>query len=353
MLASRRIALVTGSRGGRQEALLAELADAGWEVREAAFEGTELPDLRPAAQGVEAVFHMGLRTRRDLEPGVRADAEAAAARAAGRAAAGAGARRFVLLSTAAVYGRPRNLPCQEGELKAPRTPGEWARWRAEQAAWLTFREGAPLTVLRPALVYGPNLRGGAIRAFSLIALVNQGRRRIPILRRGPVAHLVHVRDLARAARHVAEYPDDEAVVGRAFNVADDAPLPLAEHLVAALAVMGYRAGRILPYSPRLLAALLWILRWIPDRMLVDPLNRRLERAWARLTSRAGASAALVPRVDREWLLWMSADHYYDTSRLRALGWRPTYPISSAGLPETVRSLLARHLLPAGGAPAAP
>jgi nucleoside-diphosphate-sugar epimerase len=293
---------------------------------------------------------VGVRTPRALGAQVRADAEAAAAYAAGRAAIAARARRFVLVSTTSVYGRPRNLPCQEGDLKAPRTAAERARWRAEQAAWLSFRQGAPLTVLRPTLLYGPNLRAGAVRALSLIALFNQGRRRIPILRRGPVTHLVHVEDLARAAVHVAEHPEDEAVVGRAFNVGDDAPLPLAEHLVAALSAMGYSAGRILPYSPRLTAALLWLVRNVPDRVLVDPANRLLTRAWARIMSRTGASAALAPRIDRESLLWIAADHYYDTRRLSALGWRPVHPISTVALPETIRALLAGGLLPAGAAP---
>ncbi len=341
-----RIALITGSPGGREQALEVELAGAGWEVRKLAFDGIELPDLLAAARGAEAIFHVGVRTSRAQTTQARADAEAAAAYAAGRAAIAARARRFVLVSTTSVYGRPRNLPCQEGEIKAPRTAAERARWRAEQAAWLACRQGAPLTVLRPTLVYGPNLRGGAIRALALIALFNQGRRRIPILRRGPVTHLVHIKDLARAAVHVAECPD-EAVVGRAFNVGDDAPLPLAEHLVAALSAMGYSAGRVLPYSPWLTAVMLWLVRNVPDRVLVDPANRWLARAWERLTSRSGASAALAPRIDRESLHWMSADHYYDTRRLTALGWRPLYPISTAALPETIRALLTSRLLPAG------
>ena len=345
-----RIALITGSPGGRQQALAVELVRKGWEARTLSFQGLEMPDLQAAARGVEAVFHVGVRTARALGTQARADAEAAAAYAAGRAAIAAGARRFVLISTTSVYGRPRNLPCQEGDLKAPRTAAERARWRAEQAAWLAFRQGAPLTVLRPTLLYGPSLRSGAVRALSLIALFNQGRRRIPILRRGPVTHLLHIEDLARAAVHVAEHPDDAAVVGRAFNVADDAPLPLAEHLVAALAAMGYSAGRVLPYSPRLTAMLLWLVRNVPDRVLVDPANRLLTRAWERITSRAGASAALAPRIDRESLLWIAADHYYDTRRLNALGWRPVYPISTVALPETIRALLTDRLLPATAAP---
>jgi 2-alkyl-3-oxoalkanoate reductase len=345
-----RVALITGSPGGRAQALEDELVQAGFEVRRASFEGLALPDLLLAARGAEAVFHLGVRTARADGARRRADAEAAAAFAAGRAALEAGARRYVLVSTTSVYGRPRNLPCQEGDLKAPRTPAERARWRAEQAAWLTFRDGAPLTVLRPTLIYGPKLRGGAIRALALITLLNQGRRKIPILRRGPVTHLLHVRDLARACLHVALHPDDKAVVGRAFNVGDDAPLPLAEHLAAALAAMGYSSGRILPYSPRLTATLLWLVRHVPDRVLVDPVNRRLAAAWQRLTARSGTSMDLAPRLDRESLHWMSADHYYDTRRLTDLGFRPLYPISAAGLPETIHALLASRLLPPGAAP---
>jgi len=340
-----RLALLTGSPGARQEALAAELVLAGWQVRRLAFERVELADVLAAARGAEAVFHLGVRTPPSLRTAQRAQLEAAAAYAAGRAAREAGARRFVHVSTVSVYGRPRNLPCDEGELKAPRTPLERARWQAEQAAWLAFRQGAPLTVLRPTLVYGPTLRSGAIRALALIALLTRRRRRIPILRRGPVMHLVHLRDLARAAVHVAEHPDDAAVVGRAFNVGDDAPLPLAEHLAAALEAMGHLPGRVLPYSPRLTSALLWLVRKVPDRWLVEPANRWLAAAWAALSAPAGA-VTLAPRIDRESLHWMAADHYYDTRRLGELGWRPLYPISTAGLPETIRALLDAHQLPA-------
>jgi nucleoside-diphosphate-sugar epimerase len=322
-------------------------------VRSLALDGLTLPDVVAAARGAEAVFHVGVRTSPALSAAVRADAEAAAAYAAGEAARAGGAKRFVLLSTASVYGRPRNLPCEEGELKRPRTAAERARWRAEQAAWLSFRQGSPLVVLRPTVLYGPGLHGGPIRALSLIALFTRGHHRIPILRRGPVTHLVHVTDLARAAVHVAEHADDAAVVGRAFNVGDDAPLPLAEHLAAALAAMGHRAGRILPYSPRLTAGLLWLVRHVPDRWIADPVNRRLAAAWARFTARSGARPDLAPRLDRESLHWMAADHYYDTRRIAELGWRPLYPISTAGLPDTIRALLAARLLPEGAAPALP
>jgi nucleoside-diphosphate-sugar epimerase len=252
-----------------------------------------------------------------------------------------------------VYGRPRNLPCREGELKRPRTTHERIRWRAEQASWAAFRRGAPLTVLRPAILYGPGLRGGPVRVLPLVTLFNAGRRRVPIIRRGPVAHLCHVEDLASAVAHVVLHPDAAAVVGRAFNVGDDAPLPLAEHLEAALVALGYEPGRVLPDLPRLTAALLWLFRHVPDRVFVDRVNRRLAARWGRLARRSGVAPTLAPRVDREALHWMSADHYYDTSHLAAIGWRPLHPISTAAVASTIRALVSERLLPGAGAGALP
>ena len=128
--------------------------------------------------------------------------------------------------------------------------------------------------------------------------------------------------------HVVTYPDDRAVVGRAFNVGDEAPLPLAEHLDTALTALGYRPGRFLPTLPRLTSALLWLFRHVPDRVLLEPVNRRLATRWEALAARTRAAAAIAPRVDREALHWIAADHYYDTSRLERIGWRPLHPVST-------------------------
>ncbi len=349
-----RAAVITGSPGARCDAVEAELRGRGWEVRRAASGPWGPADLDEPARGAEALVHVGLRTPRDADVEERAEAEANAAFAAGRAARDAGVRRFVHLSTVSVYGRPRNLPCAEGEPKLPRSAFERARWRAEQSAWLAFRQGAPLSVLRPTLVYGPTLRGGLMRGLALLALLGASRRHVPIIRRGPVVHVVHLEDVARAAADVVEHPSDADVVGRAFNVGDEAPLPLAEHLAAAVEAMGRSPGRILPYSPRLTALALWLARRIPDRVLLAPLNEALAAAWARLAERTGARLDLAPRVGREMLLWMSADHYYATDRLRDLGWRPRHPISVEALPDTVRALAERRLLPVrGGAAPAP
>lgn len=346
---TRRLAILTGSPGALLDAVAAELSRAGWEPLPVSIRADGGPAAAPPR--AEAVIHLGVRTPRDLDEPLRAGAEAAAAAGAARLARSVGARRLVHVSTCAVYGRPRNLPCREAELKAPRTAYERIRWQAERASWSAFREGAPLTVLRPALLYGPTLRGGPVRALALVALFNQRKARVPIIRRGPVAHLCHLTDLARAAVHVAAHPDDEAVVGRAFNVADEAPLPLAELLESALTALGYQPGRFLPTWPRLTTFLLWLFRHVPDRALLDPVNRRLVGAWRRFAR--GQAGTLVPRVDREALHWMSADHYYDTRALASIGFRLHHPVSTEVLPETIRSLVSSRLLPGTGGAAFP
>jgi nucleoside-diphosphate-sugar epimerase len=333
------------------DAVSAAFGAAGWEVRAVPVRPDGAMQADGSAWPADAVVHLGMRTPRDLEEPLRAAAEAAAATAAARLARDLGARRLIHVSTCAVYGRPRNLPCREQELKAPRTAYERIKWEAERASWSAFRAGAPLTVLRPALLYGPTLRGGPVRALALVALFNQRKSRVPIIARGPVAHLCHLHDLARAVVHVAAHPDDAAVVGRAFNVADEAPLPLAEHLDTALTALGYQPGRILPAMPRLTSVLLWLFRHVPDRALLDPLNRRLVRAWRRFAG--GNAGTLLPRIDREALHWMSADHYYDTGRLAGIGFRPSYPVSTEVLPETIRTLVAGRLLPGTGGAAFP
>jgi nucleoside-diphosphate-sugar epimerase len=348
-----RTALLTGTPGAFLEAIATALGAAGYSPRHVPMgtDGSLRLEFPPG--GAEVVVHVGLRSARDLPERERAEAEAAAAAGAAELALASGARRLVHVSTVSVYGTPRNLPCREGELKAPRTAHERIRWRAEQASWAAFRRGAPLTVLRPAVVYGPTLRGGPVRALSLFALLAPRGGHVPIIRRGPVAHLVHLDDVARAAVHVATHPDDRAVVGRAFNVGDEAPLPLSEHLETALGALGLRPGRVLPAFPRLTASLLWLFRHVPDRALLDPVNRRLDARWRELAGRAHTPGILAPRIDREALHWMAADHYYDTSRLARIGWRAIHPVSTPAVVETIRSLLAQRLLPGTGAGALP
>ena len=119
------------------------------------------------ARGAAAVVHLGLRTPRDPR------------RAPERSRGGRRRRRRCVKRAAARSGSSMcpPPPCterlatsrREGELKAPRNALERIRWRVEQASWAEFRRGAPLTVLRPTILYGPTLTRGGPRPDVLHA----------------------------------------------------------------------------------------------------------------------------------------------------------------------------------------
>ena len=288
------------------------------------------------AKGTKLVAHAAFA-------GANAREEAIAAARAAMAAALQAKAPFLLLSSATVYGRPRNLPCEEGEVKLPVDRHGQTRWAVEREAYLWRRtRGLKLVVLRPALTYGPRQRRGLAVVLAIAALAARAGRALWVPRRGPVVHTVHAQDVAQAAVLVGA----EAVEldGRACNVADDVPLPLEELARAVLQAAGAREAGRLPYSPRPARLGLWFARHLPDWVLWTPLNRRIARAWRRAF--AGQPPVAAPRLEPDLLEQLSADRWYDTQRLRALGFVPRFPSAVEGLQQLALSSRTRGLLPA-------
>ena len=208
-----------------------------------------------------------------------------------------------------------------------------------------------LIVLRPALTYGAGQRRGLAAALTVAALAARSGRPLWVPRRGPVVHTVHAEDVARAALLVAS-EDPDSLDGKAFNVADDVPLPLEELARALLQAAGAEeAGRV-PYSPAPARAFLWFLRRMPGWMFWGPLNRKLARAW--ISAWEGEPPGSPPALDPALLEQFSADRYYDTSRLRTLGFVPRYPSAVEGLLRLAVESRSHGLLPPPrGAPALP
>lgn len=352
-----RALLVTGAAGLIGSHLCEAFAQAGWQVRALDKPGSDLgiasaagaqtalvelarPDGALAAaelaKGTSLVAHAAF-------PGAELREEALSSVRAAMAAALQARAPFLLLSSTSVYGRPRNLPCEEGEVKLPvDTHGE-TRWAVEREAFLWRRtKGLKVVVLRPALTYGPRQRRGLAVVLAIAALAAKAGRSLWVPRRGPVVHTVHAFDVAQAA--LLTGTDAAALDGRAFNVADDVPLPLEELARAVLQAAGaHEAGR-LPYSPRPARVGLWFARHLPEWVLWRPLNRRIARGWMRAFE--GQPPAAAPRLEPDLLEQLSADRWYDTQRLRALGFSPRYPSAIEGLQQLALESRSRGLLPA-------
>lgn len=189
---------------------------------ESALQGAELvrADMRDAATraslcaGKKIVFHLAAWAGAD---GQSAEAHAInvdATRALAEAAAQAGAQRFVLISTAAAYGLPSRDDIDESVPIDTSQADLYGRTKAlgEQAAReVAVRTGLPLTIIRPAMVYGP---GSKTWTVGMLRLVQKG---VPLLFGDGSGHSfpVYIDDVLDQIRVAATHPQ---AVGEAFNV---------------------------------------------------------------------------------------------------------------------------------------
>lgn len=349
--------LVTGAAGLIGSHLCESFAQAGWEVLALDRPGSPLGAARNCGARIgeiELSHPDGALAAAELAKGAKLVAHAAfpgatrreealtSVRAAMAAALQAGAP-FLLLSSTTVYGRPRNLPCEEGEVKLPVDAHGETRWAVEREAYLwRRRRGLKLVILRPALTYGPGQRRGLAVILALASLAARAGIPLWVPRRGPVVHTVHAHDVGQAAVLLATQA--EALDGRAFNVADDVPLPLEELARAVLQAAGAREAGRLPYSPRPARMGLWFARHLPEWVLWRPLNRRIARGWKRAFG--GQPPLAPPRLEPDLLEQLSADRWYDSQRLRALGFSPRFPSAVEGLQQLALESRSRGLLPA-------
>lgn len=354
--------MVNGAGGFLGSAVVETLCRAGWRVR-----ATDLPesDLAPARQaaaeviaadllapgaippllhGVSQVVHLAGIFNYSLPYEVLYRANALLTERMAEAALAAKVRRFLHISSIAVYGRPRFLPMAESHPHNAANPYERSKQAGEEIVWRFCRAGLPAVVLRPAGIYGPRSRYGQAAFMALLSLLRHtGVRRLPVMRGGPKMHHVHVRDVADAVALILQAPED-AVRGRAFNVADDRPLAQGELFRALMPELDLEERFSYPWSTRLFWPFLRLLTALPENAF-HQLNERLQAEWQKVIAAHGLKPKLTPRLERDFLGYLNADYLLDTSALKSLGFRPAYPDARPGLAETVRWYQAERWLP--------
>jgi nucleoside-diphosphate-sugar epimerase len=153
------------------------------------------------------------------------------------AAGRAGVARFVHTSTVGVHGDVGTATADED---APFGPGDIYQQTKAEAERLALeygpRHGLPVTVVRPAAIYGP----GETRLLKLFRAIARGRYAIVGSGR-PHYHLVYIDDLVRGYLLALERPE---AAGEAFILAGPRSLSQAE--LAAL-IAEATGGRVLPF----------------------------------------------------------------------------------------------------------
>jgi nucleoside-diphosphate-sugar epimerase len=174
-----------------------ELSEAGYDVIAAVRDATgaqrkypqfsecrEIPDYRyinavddwmPCLDGVDAVVHLAglahaMGKGKEDAIGLYRQVNEVATRALVRACVTAGVSRFIFASTAKVYGDSSPArPFNEADKPAP--IGEYAesKWAAEQAILEeTTGNGCSAVIIRPPMIYGPDVGGNFPRLVRLI-----------------------------------------------------------------------------------------------------------------------------------------------------------------------------------------
>src|SRR5690606_27323046 len=125
-----------------------------------------------ALEGADAVVHLAARVHVMQETASDADrlydeANVVATEAVLGAAKKAGVGRFVYISTAKVFGEGRSAPYSDHDAPAPVGPYSSSKVAAEEAV---AREADSWCILRPPLVYGPEVGGNFRRLLRLAQL---------------------------------------------------------------------------------------------------------------------------------------------------------------------------------------
>jgi nucleoside-diphosphate-sugar epimerase len=201
--------------------------------------------LRTALRGVVRVFHCAAKVsdwgfEKEFHDAnvLGTDNLLAAARAAG-------VTRFIHVSSTDVYGYPGYPADESASYRYRGFPYVDTKIDAEKLVWASYRErGFPVTVLRPASIYGAD-------SITLV------RDIVDLLRKGEMVHLglrptpaglCHVDNLVQAMLLAA---DAKAAVGQAYNVTDGSGISWREYVDGLADACGFKRAKIV--LPRVIA----------------------------------------------------------------------------------------------------
>ncbi len=220
----------------RKTSRLAILQDLPLEIVYGSLEERE--SLTPALRGVKTVYHCGgLST--DWAPwenfyhanvvGVKNMLDAALA--AGTV------ERFLYISTTDVYGYPRQACDETHPITDVGLPYNRSKGQGEQAVWEVYHQtGLPVTILRPADIYGPRSQSFVV---EIVDLLRQGQ--LPLFDGGRShAGLLYIDNAVEAIIQAAASPH---AIGQAYNLRDASDETWRVYFDALAAGLGLPAPR--------------------------------------------------------------------------------------------------------------
>lgn len=254
--------------------------------------------LLEVSRGAEVFFHFAAAVGDTGDAADFVRINVGGTRRALEAAAKAGVKRFVHLSSTAIYGRPdRGRVDETWPMKRTGVPYDDTKQDAEKVAFAVGAElGLEVTAVRPPIIYGPYDRNFMPRAAEALkkgryVLISGGRAPLNVV---SVDHVVDVLLLSGARAEA---------VGEAFNVMDevDGKCPTVKEVGTAIAdaIGAPRPKLSLPF---------------PVAMVI---GHAVERGFQIAKSKK------VPPLSPFVVRILTRDVIYDSSKAaRLLGWKP-------------------------------
>ncbi len=185
---------------------------------------TDAESLRAAVAGCTHIFHCAACSTDWAPLQTYVDANVTGTRNLLEAAAGAaGLQRFVHVSTTDVYGYPLSPGDEAMPLVETDLPYNKTKVQGERAVWTAAAAGLPVTVVRPATIYGPRGKDFTVEVAKLL------RQRLMATIDGGSAEggFIYVDDVAAAMIGAGT---SEAAIGQAYNLADGSATTWARYL---------------------------------------------------------------------------------------------------------------------------
>jgi 2-alkyl-3-oxoalkanoate reductase len=252
--------LVTGGTGFTGKALVQRLLNDGHQVVALDYkEGIKTAELREwgaevvigsvtdadvvarCMEGVDVVQHLAAAFRElNVDDAYYRHVNVEGTRIVLDAALKAGVKKLVYCSTCGVHGNVDHPPADE---EAPIQPADYyqqTKYEAEPVALSYVDKGLPVTVLRPAAIYGP---GDPERFFMIFKRVAKGR--FPMFGDGKTLyHPVYIDNLVDA--HVLAMQPEKGV-GQAYLIADQQYYGIEEIVRKVAAALGVAVN--IPHYP--------------------------------------------------------------------------------------------------------
>jgi UDP-glucose 4-epimerase len=255
--------LVTGSSGFIGSAIASALAKAGHQVRAASRKRTviadapgvewrELPDLEgeidwaPLVEGIDVVIHLAaIAHRGHVDSGQYTRVNCVATANLAQACARHGTKRLIFMSSiGAQAGSASDHVVTEKDEPWPTTAYDRAKLAAEEEI---RRTGAPFTILRPVVVYGPGAKANIAMMMRIAALPLP----LPFGAFKNRRSLLSIDNLVQAVMVCLDNPE---TINRTFIVCDPEPITLAD-MIATLREAAGRPRNLFPVPPLAVRAL--------------------------------------------------------------------------------------------------